>query len=89
MPKFPKNTSAFMMKGYTYPGTSPFTKSSPAKNEGENHPMMGTVNDKGTRVVNEKGDWVGVGDRPDLVKTKETTTKDSPAQNYKKGYYKK
>jgi len=23
MPKFKKNTSAFMMKGYTYPGTSP------------------------------------------------------------------
>ena len=70
-------------------GWSPFTKSSPARNEEENHPMMGTVNDKKTRVVDEKGNWVGVGDRPDLVKPKETTTKESPAQNYKKGYYKK
>ena len=78
-------------------GWSPFTKSSPARNEEENHPMMGTVNDKKTRVVDEKGNWVGVGDRPDLVKVSggkpvgetETTTKESPAQNYKKGYYKK
>ena len=58
---------------------SAFTKSSPAKNEEtKNHPMMGTVNDKGTRVVDEKGNWVGVGDRPDLVKPKkEATTKES------------
>ena len=77
-------------------GWSPFTKSSPAKDEGketENHPMMGTVNDKGTRVVNEKGDWVGVGDRPDLVKVSDGKpmgeTKKSPVENSKKGYYKK
>ena len=71
-------------------GWSPFTKSSPAKNEGENHPLTGKTNDKGTRVIDEKGNWVGVGDRPDLVKPKkEATTKESPAQNYKKGYYKK
>ena len=58
-------------------------KSSPAKDDphtttGEHaahdaeepkvHPMTGTVNDAGTRVINEKGDWVGSGDRKDLVK---------------------
>ena len=72
-------------------GWSPFTKSSPAKDEGEktkkeNHPMMGQTNDKGTRVVNEEGNWVGVGDRPDLVKEpkKEATTKKSPTKIYNK-----
>ena len=33
MPKFEKNTSAFMMKGYTYPGTSPMNKDGKIKPE--------------------------------------------------------
>ena len=53
--------------------------SSPMKHKQDphtaHHAMTGTVNDKGTKVVNEKGDWVGSGDRSDLVKK---PTKKSP-----------
>ena len=66
----------FKMKGFSGFGNSPMTKKSPAKDDPHtttethtpHHEMTGTVNKKGTRVVNEKGNWVGVGDRPDLVK---------------------
>jgi hypothetical protein len=49
-------------------------KSSPAKHDVDPHTehdeLTGTVNDSGTRVIDESGKWTGVGDRPDLA-TKE------------------
>ena len=30
-------------------------------------PPVGTLNDAGTKVIDEKGEWAGVGDRSDLV----------------------
>jgi hypothetical protein len=71
----------FKLKGW-----SPFTKTSPAKTEGhggaedhthpktEVHEMTGQLNEDKTRVVDEEGNWVGVGDRPDLVKKSRTLT---------------
>ena len=35
------------------------------------HEMTGYKSDDGTKVVNEKGNWVGSGDRPDLIKWRE------------------
>ena len=77
----PANTNQppIMKKGpfkMNYKNSSFPFKSSPAKDDPHtttethtpHHEMTGTVNKKGTRVVNEKGNWVGVGDRPDLVK---------------------
>ena len=51
-------------------------KSSPAKDTPHtttethtpHHEMTGTLNKDKTRVVDEEGNWAGVGDRPDLVK---------------------
>ena len=75
MPKFPKNTSAFRM---SYKKSSFPFKSSPAKDDPHTttdehaaHEVegleVGTLNDAGTRVIDEKGKWAGVGDRSDLV----------------------
>ena len=79
----------FKLKGW-----SPFTKTSPAKDdphtttethephetetetETEVHEMTGILNKDKTRVVDEKGNWVGVGDRPDLVKPKTEETEE-------------
>ena len=70
----------FKMKGFSGFGNSPMTKKSPAKDDPhtttethephktEVHEMTGTLNKDKTRVVDEKGNWAGVGDRPDLVK---------------------
>ena len=54
--------------------TTPFKMmaSSPAKQtEPKKHEMTGTINDAGTRVVNEQGKWEGVADRPDLATPKQ------------------
>ena len=69
----------FKLKGW-----SPFTKTSPAKtshpeevepvvvyNKDNPHPMMGDINDASTRVIDETGEWAGVGDRPDLANPKQ------------------
>jgi hypothetical protein len=60
-------------------------KDSPAKHPEDphtpHHEMTGQVNKDKTRVVNEKGNWVGIGDRPDLVKKGE---KKSPNKIYDK-----
>ena len=62
----------FKMK---YKGSSFPFKSSPAKHpeepHTEHHELMGTINDAGTRVIDETGNWVGTGDRPDLAPKKE------------------
>ena len=67
----------FKLKGW-----SPFTKKSPAKDDPhtttdehaahevektETWPKVGDLNDAGTKVIDEKGNWAGVGDRSDLV----------------------
>ena len=35
--------------------------------ETEQWPPVGTINNSGTRVIDETGEWTGVGDRPDLA----------------------
>ena len=65
-------------------GWSPFTKTSPAKHteepHTEHHELMGTINDAGTRVIDEKGNWTGVGDRPDLASEKQIASAKASAK---------
>ena len=37
-------------------------------NKDNPHELTGTVNDAGTRVIDETGEWTGSGDRSDLVR---------------------
>ena len=74
----------YNMKGFSGfgegTGSAAKFKSSPAKHDVEphveHHKMTGKVNTKGTKVINEKGDWAFITNRPDLVE--EGTTRIGP-----------
>jgi len=82
----------FKMKGFSGFGNSPMTKKSPAKHDTDPHEphdeLTGTINDDGTRVIDETGKWVGVGDRPDLA-PKSKITEEQDARKRSKEEYKK
>ena len=40
-------------------------------NKDNPHPLMGELNDRSNRVIDETGNWAGVGDRSDLANPKQ------------------
>ena len=85
-------TGPFKMKGFSGFGNSPMTKKSPAKHDTDPHKehdeLTGTINDAGTRVIDESGKWTGVGDRPDLAPKSKIQKEQDAIKRSKEGYEK-
>tara|TARA_R100001082_G_scaffold96178_1_gene63668 strand:- start:31 stop:306 length:276 start_codon:yes stop_codon:yes gene_type:complete len=89
MPKFPKNNSPFMMKGYTYPGTSPLHDNEKTKKKKKSKQQKIQEEEEKELYLHRDTEFTeNLPVPPDMHDGSVTdTAKNTPIRNYKKGYY--